>query len=86
MSDAIDLAWIGRTLREMQADMRTIRSENALLQRELAGKASRDEVLNVLAVLSDRIAAFEARMERRFDQTERSLDERLTGIETKLSR
>ena len=59
MSDAINLASIGRILRKMQADMRPIRSENALLQRELAGKASRDEVLNVLTVIAS-IASTEA--------------------------
>jgi hypothetical protein len=39
----------------------------------------------VLRVLSDRIAAFEASMLARFDQTERSVEERLDRIEKLLT-
>lgn len=79
-----ELGLIGRLLREMQAEMRTIRSENAMTRRDLAGKASHEEVLNVLTELGDRIAKFEGRMETRFDQSERSVEERLIRIEAKL--
>ena len=68
--------------------MRTIRDENALIRHELGGRASRDELQQVLKVLSDRIAGSEAlletrfdRFERRLDQTERSLNGRPERIE-----
>ena len=85
VTDSYTLSFLGQVLREMPAEMRTIRSENALLRRELGGKASREEVLNVFSELSDRIGAFEGRLERRFDQTERSIEERLIRIEGKLN-
>ena len=83
MTGTVELPWIGQALREIQAEMRTIRDEKALIRRELGGKASREELLNVLFVLGNRIATFEARtesrfaasearMERRFDQAERA--------------
>ena len=84
MSEAVSLDPIGRTLLAIQAEMRTIRDENSLIRRELATKASRDELLDVLRVLSDRIGSFEATMLARLDQTERSLHERLTHLEALL--
>ena len=87
MTDAIDLTT--RILREIQAEMRTLRSETALLRRELSGKVGRDEIRAfgdaLVTSLSDRMAAFEARLETRLDQTERSIEERLIRIEAKLN-
>ena len=84
MSEAVSLDPIGRTLLAIQAEMRTIRDENSLIRRELATKASRDELLDMLRMLSDRIGSFEATMLARLDQTERSLHERLTHLEALL--
>ena len=85
MSEAVSLDPIGRTLLAIQAEMRTIRDENSLIRRELATKASRDELLDMLRMLSDRIGSFEATVLARLDQTERSLHERLTHLEGLLS-
>jgi hypothetical protein len=84
VSEAVSLDPIGRTLLAIQAEMRTIRDENSLIRRELATKASRDELLDILRMLSDRIGSFEATMLARLDQTERSLHERLTHLEALL--
>ena len=84
MSEAVSLDPIGRTLLAIQAEMRTIRDENSLIRRELATKASRDELLDMLRMLSDRIGSFEATVLARLDQTERSLHERLTHLEALL--
>jgi hypothetical protein len=75
---------IDRILREIQAELRTVRTENGLIRKDLSAKAGREELLAVLAALSDRIGQFEARLETRMDQTERSIDERLGRIETLL--
>jgi hypothetical protein len=72
MSDAVSLEFIGTTLRAIQAEQRTLRGENELIRREvgrIAGLvATRDELLEVLRVVTDRIGNFEALMEARFDQ------------------
>ncbi len=72
MSDPISLDFIGATLRSIQAEQRTLRMENELIRkemaRELARLATREELLEVLRVLADRIGNFEALMETRFDQ------------------
>lgn len=90
MSETISLEWIGRTLLAIQAEMRTIRDENVLIRTELGrtarrdevlGMARREEVLDILRVLADRIAGFETTLLSRLDQTERSINERLELIE-----
>ncbi len=72
MSDAVSLEFIGTTLRAIQAEQRTLRGENELIRREvgrIAGLvATRDKLLEVLRVVTDRIGNFEALMEARFDQ------------------
>jgi hypothetical protein len=80
VSEAVSLDLIGRALLAIQAEMRTIRDENSLIRRELATKASRDELLDMLRMLSDRIGSFEATVLARLDQTERSLHERLAHL------
>lgn len=57
----IDFEWIGRTLRAIQAEQRTIRQENALL---------RQDVHEAITSIIDRIAAFEAHVDARFDELE----------------
>jgi serine kinase of HPr protein (carbohydrate metabolism regulator) len=69
-----DVTFLGRLMREMQAEMRTIRAENAVLQRAITNFATRDEI-------HDRLSHFETRIEARLDQTERSVEERLERIE-----
>jgi len=85
VSEAVSLDLIGRTLLAIQADMRTMRDENTLTRHELGRMARREELLDVLRVLSDRIASFEASLLARFDQTERSIEERLDRIEKMLA-
>ncbi|MBV8614541.1 MAG: hypothetical protein JOY66_12340 [Acetobacteraceae bacterium] len=68
MSDPVSLDFIGHALRAIQAEQRTLRMENELIRKELARLASRDELLEVLRVLADRIGNVEALMEARFDQ------------------
>jgi hypothetical protein len=62
--------------------MRTVSDENKLIREEVGAKAN--ELLGVLQALADRIAAFEAAALTRVDQTERSVQERLSRIETTL--
>jgi hypothetical protein len=85
MSVVVGQELIERILREIQAQMRTVRDELVLIRRDLADKAGRDEVLrayeNFLRVSGERLEAFEVRVEARFDQTERSIQERLEHIE-----
>jgi hypothetical protein len=81
--NGIDLN-VGRLLRELQAEMRTVRDESRLTRKELGNKATSEELLQVLTVLSDRIGSFESHVDARMDQTERSIEERLTRIEALL--
>ena len=72
MSEAIGLGFVGATLRAIQAEQRTLRDENKLIRLELGRLArqlaSREELLQVLTVVTDRSDNFEARLEARFDQ------------------
>jgi len=67
-AEPITLEFLGQTLRAIQAEQRTLRMENELIRKEIARLASREELLEVLRVLADRIGNFEALMEARFDQ------------------
>ena len=71
-------------LRAIQAGARSLRDEAALIRSEAALMARREELLDVLRVLSDRIAAFETAVLARMVQTERSINERLAQIERRL--
>jgi hypothetical protein len=62
-----------RILREIQADIRTLREENARISQELANKASRTETLAMFVQIVDRFAKFEAHVESRFDAIEAKL-------------
>ena len=75
MSETITLEFIGATLRAIQAEQRTLRLENELIRKELGRCATRDELLEVLRVIVDRIANFEALMETRFDAQNRRMDQ-----------
>jgi hypothetical protein len=88
----ITLELLGKRMLALQAEMRTVRSENASLRLE-AATAMANAITTITTTMSDRIAAFEAliegrldHIEARFDQTERSIEERLTRIEALLSR
>ena len=80
----VNLEWIGRTLLTIQAEMHSMRDENALTRTELGRMARREELPDVLRVLSDRIAAFETVVLARMDRTERSINERIDHLETLL--
>ena len=73
MSDtlSLSLSLIGAQLHAIQAQQRTLRGENELIRKELGRMAgamvSRDTLSEVLTVLVDRIANFEALIEARFD-------------------
>jgi hypothetical protein len=60
---------IGRLI-ELQAEVRTLRSEN----------------LRLFDILSNRITVFEAHIDTRLDQSERSIEQRLGSIEQRLAR
>jgi hypothetical protein len=72
MSETISLDLIGAILRTMQAEQRTSRAENELIRKEMGRMAgliaTRQEVSDVLRVITDRIGNFEALVETRFDQ------------------
>ena len=74
-------------IREMQSEQRSLRPAQALLRQLL-----NDTTSALLAALLERIGTSEAllasrfdRMEQRFDQTERSVEERLGPIEALLT-
>lgn len=71
MSDTISLNLIGERLHAIQAEQRTLRGDNELLRKELGRVAgaivTRDTLNEVLTVLVNRIANFEALIESRFD-------------------
>lgn len=77
MSEAINLEFIGATLRAIQAEQRTLRMENELIRNEvgrLAGAmVTRDLVSEVLRVIVERIGNFEALVETRFDELSRRM-------------
>ena len=88
MSDQlVSLEWIGATLRQIQADQRTLRGENELTRRELgrlassmSGLVTKDQLADVVGLIADRIANFEALVETRID----ILGEQMTRVETLL--
>ena len=71
MSDTVSLEWIGTTLRAVQAEQRSIRSENALIRSALS---------EAVTVLLDRIAQFEAQTDARIDRLEQRMAEAVAGI------
>jgi hypothetical protein len=68
-----DLSFLLRVLREIQAEQRTLRDENARISQELATKASRSETLAILNQVINRFSEFEARMESHFDDLQRQI-------------
>lgn len=75
LPDKIDLEFIARLLRSIQAEQRTLRDENRVVRRDLdristdlARFATRDESAEVSRVVADRIGSFEATMDTRFDR------------------
>jgi hypothetical protein len=66
----IDLSFLLRILREIQAEIRTLHGENARINQELTTKAGRSEIFLII----NRIAEFEAHMESRFDDLQTRFD------------
>jgi hypothetical protein len=73
------------------ADIQSLR-ENDLVHARLGHMVRHKELLDVLSVLSERIGQGEAammtrfdRLERRLDQIEKSVEERLSRIESQLA-
>jgi hypothetical protein len=83
LSETVSLELIGNLLRSIEAEQRTLRMENELIRKEMGRLASRDELLEVLRVLADRIGNFEVLMEARFDQMETRLESRFAHLETR---
>ena len=77
MSETISLDWIGARLRAIQAEQRTLRSENELIRTSLTNTLG-----EVLRLLSERIGNFEALSEARVE----SVEARLGGIGAQLGR
>jgi hypothetical protein len=80
MSDVIDLAWIGTTLRTIQAEQRSTRNENQLIRSALS---------EAITVILQRIGNFEALIEMRMDRleprmaaTEARFDQLEAGVST----
>lgn len=76
----VETELFGRLLRELQAQMRTLRDEHRLLREELATKVTREELYRMAAIVTDRFVELESHIDNRFD----ALDERLARIEGKL--
>jgi DNA anti-recombination protein RmuC len=81
--DHITLDLLGRLVRQVQADVRNLRTEQEMLREQFSGGLAA-----IGSGLLKRIAESEALMETRFDhldrrmdQTERSMEERLIRIE-----
>jgi hypothetical protein len=79
-----DVQPLGCLMPEMQAETRTIRTENALIRNAVATMVTVADRHEVTRAISDRIAMFETWLELRLDQTERNVEERLTAIEALL--
>lgn len=77
----VDLNLIGRHLLAIQAEQRKLRAENKLIRHEIGKLASRDDLLQVLRVLSDRIGNSESLIEARFDALQAYLGARLDRLE-----
>lgn len=77
MSEAISLEWIGVTLRELQAEQRSIRDENRLI---------RSAISEMATVLLQRIGAFEAHVDVRLDQHRQEIVNRLEQLAAEIGR
>lgn len=77
MSEAISLEWIGVTLRELQAEQRSIRDENRLI---------RSAISEMATVLLQRIGAFEAHVDVRLDQQRQEIVNRLEQLAAEIGR
>ena len=65
MNETIDLAWIGGHIRTLQADMRSLNQRLDQMQRN---SVTRQDVLDAVNLLVQRVATSEALFETRFDQ------------------
>jgi prefoldin subunit 5 len=78
MSDALSLELIGRLLRQIQAEQRTLRGEITMIRADMAHMRAemitKREVLEAVTVIVDRIGNFEALMETRMDQLAAKLE------------
>src|SRR4051794_18920737 len=76
MSDTVSLEWIGRTLRQIQADLRAERVSREIQASQIARLASREDVNDATQAAAREIAAVEARVE----QLEAALGKRLDQL------
>jgi uncharacterized protein YlxW (UPF0749 family) len=67
MSDVVSLELIGRNVRQLQADVRTLRNEIAFTSKRI------DQII-------DRVATFEAVFETRLDQQTILIDQRFDQL------
>ena len=79
-------------LRAIQAEQRTQRDDMTLLRGELtrlreaqAHFVTREDLFEVLTVITGRIGNFEALMETRMDQTGAQLDVRFAGLSAQIA-
>lgn len=77
MSETVSLDWIGVTLRELQAEQRSIRDENRLI---------RSAISEMATVLLQRIGTFEAHVDVRLDQQRQEIANRLDELAATISR
>jgi hypothetical protein len=79
VSDTISLDWIGVQLRVIQAEQRTLRSENDLLRTTILNSLG-----ELVRVLRDRIGNFEALQEARTDRLDTQTESRFVQLKTRL--
>jgi molecular chaperone GrpE (heat shock protein) len=77
MSETISLEWIGRTLRELQAEQRSIRDENKLIRNAISEMAN---------VLLPRIGNFESHVDIRLDEQRKEIAGLLEKLATGIGR
>ena len=68
MSESIDLEWIGRHIREIQAEQRSINQKIDLLYKGFGQTVSRGDLPEAINLIVQRVTTAEALMETRFDQ------------------
>jgi len=68
MSESIDLEWIGRHIREIQAEQRSINQKIDLLYKGFGQTVSRSDLLESINFIVQRVTTAATLMETRFDQ------------------
>ena len=76
MSETISLEWIGMTLRELQAEQRSVHAETQLIHKALS---------EAITLLMQRMSNFEARVDVQLDQQRQEIVGRLEQLAAEIS-